>query len=229
MNKTIKGVLLGIGLAAVTAGCVTASLATADNIGEKWEKFRSIQTVPYTPMGFAVIDGIGKELSIQTDLFVNEVVKPMIEADKEGYTGMVAQFQEDVAAAKKDGVQDPEKSVLQAWNDRYGAENVAKLSVAFKFVRQQQQGKNVMAAVAIKRLPVYVELSKRMPKAIDEIKAASKDPFATARLVGSASQIANRIDSLVWCANFMKTLSEDQAAETEALQAYVDSFESKVN
>ena len=227
MNKIVKVGLAAVAVALVGAGCISASLATADSTSEKWEKFKSIQTVPYVPMGFPVIDGIGKEVSIQSDIFVKEVVQPMIEADKEGYTGMVAQFQEDVAAAKKDGK--TENDVLQAWVERYGAENVQKLGLAFKFVRQQQRGKNVMLAIALKRLPAYVELAKRMPQAVDEIKAGVKDPFKAAKLVGAASQIGQRIDALIWSANFMKTLSDDQAAETEALQGYVDSFQSKVN
>lgn len=227
MNKLVKVSVIGLGLASLAAGCMTASLASADSTSEKWEKFRSIQPVPYVAMGFPVIDGIGREVSIQTDLFVKEVVEPMIEADKEGYTGMVAQFKEDVAAAKADGK--TENDVLQAWVDRYGAENVAKLGEAFKFVRQQQQGKNAMLAIALTRLPIYIKLAENMPRAIDEIKAASSDPFSAARLVASASQIGQRVDTLVWSVNFMKTLSDDEAAETEALQQYVDSFETKVN
>jgi hypothetical protein len=227
MNKLMKVGLAAVSAVIVGTGCVSKSLATADSTSEKWEKFKSIKTVPYQPMGFPVIDGIGKEVCLQSDIFVKEVVQPMIEADKEGYTGMVAQFQEDVAAAKKDGK--TENDVLQAWVDRYGADNVKKLGLAFKFVRQQQRGKNAMLAIAIKRLPAYVALAQRMPQAVNEVKAGAKDPFKAAKLLAAVSQVAQRVDALVWSANFMKTLSEDQAAETEALQGYVDSFQSKVN
>lgn len=227
MNKMIKIGLASVGMVAVAAGCVTASLATADSTSAKWEKFKSIQPFPYVAMGFPIIDGIGQEVCLQSDIFVKEVVQPMIEADKEGYTGMVAQFQEDVAAAKNDGK--TEGDVLQAWVDRYGADNVETLKKAFVFVRAQQNGKNAMLAIAIARLPVYVDLAQKMPKAIDEIKAGTSDPFKAAKLVASATQVGDRIDTLVWCVSFMKTLSEDKAAETEALQEYVDAFQSKVN
>lgn len=227
MNKMIKIGIASVGIAAVAAGCVTASLATADSTSEKWEKFKSMQPVPYVAMGFPIIDGIGQEVSLQTDLYIKEVVQPMIEADKEGYTGMVAQFQEDVAAAKQDGK--TENEVLQSWVDKYGADNVETLKKAFVFVRSQQNGKNAMLAVAIARLPAYVALAQKMPKAIDEIKAGVSDPFKATKLVGSASQLGARIDALVWSVNFMKTLSDDRAAETAALQEYVDSFQSKVN
>lgn len=228
MKNILKIGAYALGFAAVATGCMTASsLATADNTGAKWEKFKSIQSVPYTPMGYPTVDGIGQEVTLQSDLFVNDIVKPMIEADKEGYTGMVAQFDEDVEAAKKDGK--TAEDVLQAWNERYGAENVKTLSKAFVFVRTQQSAKNAMAALAVKRLPEYVKLSQRMPKAIDEIKAGSKNPFETTKKVGAASQLADRIDSLIWGAKFMQTLSEDKAAETAALQEYVNTFQSKVN
>lgn len=228
MNKLVKTGLCALGIAAVATGCMTASsLATADNTGAKWEKFKSIQSVPYTPMGYPTVDGIGQEVTIQTDLYINDVVKPMIEADKEGYTGMVAQFEEDVAAAKPEGK--TAEDVLQAWYDRYGAENVATLKKAFDFVRTQQTAKNAMAAIAVQRLPKYVALSQRMPKAIDEIKSGTSNPFDAAKKVSAASQLGDRIDSLIWGAKFMQTLSEDQAAETAALQEYVNSFQSKVN
>lgn len=227
MNKLMKIGIASAGIVAIAAGCVTASLATAESTSEKWEKFKSMQPVPYVAMGFPVIDGIGSEVSLMTDVYVKEVVQPMIEADKEGYTGMVAQFQEDVAAAKKDGK--TENDVLQAWVDKYGADNVATLKNAFVFVRRQQAGKNAMLAIAVSRLPAYVALAQKMPQAIDEIKAGTSDPFKASKLVASASQVGERIDALIWSAKFMKTLSDDQATETEALQGFVDSFQSKVN
>lgn len=225
MNK--KACVATIGLVAALTGCITSSLATADDVGEKWEKFKSYQPVPYAPMGFPIIDGIGKEFALQSDLFVKDVVQPLIEADKEGYIGVVAQFTEDVVAAKSSG--NSENDVLQAWQDRYGAENITKLNEAFKLVRRLQDGKNAMAAAAVARLPAYIKLSESMPKAIDEIKAGVKDPFKAVKLTGTASQLGERIDALIWSANFVKILSEDQAAETEALKAYVDSFTSGVH
>lgn len=228
MNKFVKTSLCALGIATVATGCMTAnSLATADNVGAKWEKFISLESIPYESMGYPTIDGIGQEVTIQTDLYINDVVKPMIEADKEGYTGMVAQFEEDVGAAKSDGK--TADDVLAAWNERYGAENVKRLGTAFDFVRTQQKGKNAMLAIAVQRLPQYVELSKRMPKAIDEIKAGSSNPFETTKKVGAASQLGDRIDALIWSVKFMQTLSKDQAAETAALQEFVNSFTSKVN
>lgn len=211
----------------IAAGCVSASLASAENIGAKWEKFRSLEAVPYVPMGSPKIDQIGSGFSRLVDAYIKHVVKPMIEVDKEGYTGIVAQFMEDVSAAKKSGK--TENDVLQAWVERYGEENVAKLGDAFKFVRQQQEGKAKFVEVAIKMLPVTIRMAQRMPEAIDEVKAGAKDPFQAAKLVGAAAQVGQRIDALLWCLNFVKTLSEDQAAETAALQEYVDSFQSKVN
>lgn len=224
MNKL--GVVV-VSAALAVAGCVTASLATAEDSGEMWEKFKSIHPVPYEPMGFKAIDAIGARLSLLTDQYVENVVKPTIEADKEGYTGAVAQFAEDVAAAKKDGKTADE--VLQAWDDRYGKEVVQKLPEAFKTVRQLQDGKTGLAALALKMLPDFVELSKQMPGAIDEIKAATTNPMEAAKLTGSASQVGERIDMLVWSANFMRILSKEQAEETAELQKYVDSFMSKVN
>ncbi len=227
MNKMVKVCLATLGVAVTMAGCLTASLATAENTSEKWDKFKSIQPFPYADMGFPRIDHIGKTVCLMTDVYVKEVVTPMIEADKEGYIGVVAQFEEDVAAAKADGK--TENEVLQAWNDRYGTENVSKLKDAFKFVRQQQNGKNALLAIAVAKLPEFVALGKEMPGAIDEVKAGAKNPIEASKLVGSAAQVGERIDMLIWSVNLLKTLSDDKAAETKALQEYVDSFQSKVN
>ena len=228
MNKIMKIGIAAVVSAVAAVGCMTASsLATAKNTGDKWDNFKSYKTVPYQRMGFPTIDAIGKEFCILSDVFVKGVVIPMVEADKEGYTGIVAQFVEDVAAAKKDGK--TENDVLQAWTDRYGADDVKKLGPAFEFVRAQQNGKNAMLAIVVSDLPKYVALSKRMPKAIDEIKASVKDPFKASKLVGTATQLGERIDALVLSANFVMILGSDRAAETKALQQYVNSFQSKVN
>ena len=228
MKKLTKfGMIAAIGAAIASAGCATASLATAKDSGEKWEKFKSIKSEPYKPMGFKTIDAIGARLCLLADQYVENVVKPLIEADKEGYTGAVAQFLEDVVAAKKDGK--TAEDVLQAWNDRYGKEIVQKLPKAFETVQQLQQGKSNLAALALKMLPDFVALSDQMPKAIDEIKASSKNPLEASKLVGEAQQVGDRIDKLVWSVELMRILSKEQAEETAALKEYVDSFQSKVN
>ena len=237
MNKFIKLGVASIGIAVLASGCGTTGGGGSSSEGSnippekgftaKWEEFKSIPPYAYENLGFAQIDGIGQEVSVQTGLYIEDVVKPMIEADKEGYTGAVAQFNEDVAEAKKNGK--TENDVLEDWAKNYGAESVAKLKEGFAFVRQQQDGKNAMLAVAVDRLPKYVELSKNMPKAIDEIKAGCKNPFKLAKLVGSASQVGERVNALVKGVDLMKTLSGDKAAETKALQAAVDAFQSKVN
>lgn len=233
MNKFIKLGFASVGIAVLASGCggtggsSNESTKIEKGFQEKWEEFKSIQPYTYEPLGFAQIDGIGKEVSAQVGLYIEDVVKPMVEADKEGYTGAVAQFNEDVAEAKKKGK--TENDVLEDWTKNYGADAVAKLKDGFAFVRQQQDGKNAMLAVAVARLPKYVELSKNMPKAIDEIKAGCKNPIKLAKLTGSALQVGERVNALVKSVDLMKTLSGDKAEETKALQAYVDEFQSKVN
>lgn len=227
MNNMIKLGCVVSGIALVAAGCMTTSLAKSDNVGDRWEKFKSYQSVPYAKLGYPTIDGIGQEFTIQSDLFVQDVVKPMIEADKEGYTGIVSQFMDDVADAKKDGK--TENDVLQAWRDRYGDENIAKLGEAFATVRKLQAGKTAMAAVATQRLPKYLKLAQQMPQAQKEVKDGAKNPIQAAKSGGAAAQLADRVDALIWSARFVQILNADKAAETAALQEYVDSFKSKVN
>lgn len=227
MKKLAQITMLAIGFSTIASGCMTASLATAENTSEKWDKFKSMRVVPYAGLGVPTIDGIGKEVTALTGTYVDQVVKPMIEADKEGYTGMVAQFEEDVEEARKDGK--TENDVLRDWKDRYGSENIETLKRAFSFVRQQQNGKNAMAEIAVKRLPEYVKLSSRMPAVIDEVKSSTSNPIQAAKLVNAANQVGEQIENLIWSATFMKILHSDQAAETEALKAYVESFQSRVN
>lgn len=225
MNKFIKLGVAGVGLAVLATGC--CSSGGDSSFTAKWDEFKSIPPYKYEALGFAQIDGIGNEVSTQTGLFIEDVVKPMVEADKEGYTGAVAQFNEDVAAAKKDGK--TENDVLEDWTKNYGPESVAKLKDGFAFVRQQQAGKNAMLATAVDRLPKYVELSKNMPKAIDEIKAGCKNPLKLAKLTAAAAQVGERVNALIKSVDLMMTLSGDKAAQTDALKEIVDGFQSKVN
>ncbi len=237
MNKFVMLGIASVGIAALVTGCGTprgggspdndSDIPPEKGFTAKWEEFKSIPPYAYENLGFAQIDGIGQEVSTQTGLYIEDVVKPMIEADKEGYTGAVAQFNEDVAKAKENGK--TENDVLEDWTKNYGADAVAKLKDGFAFVRQQQDGKNAMLATALDRLPKYVELSKNMPKAIDEIKAGCKNPLKLVKLTGAAAQVGERVNTLIKSVDLLKTLSGDKAAETEALQAVVDGFQSKVN
>mgnify|MGYP006879542256 FL=1 len=224
----VVAVLAALGL---FQGCMTWNMLNSkEEIQVKWERFKSLTPFPYVPVGLVTIDIAGKAACDLSQQVCNEVVIPYVELDKEGLICVYTQFAEEVEdVMKENGQQGKEAAVhhvLSLWTEKYGVEEVNRLVRALPIIQNLQTG-NQFSKARARLLPQLMLCIATLREGIDQIKAEATNPIGIAKMVFAATQLLHRLEQLSWALHFLDVLEEDQAVETQAIAAYVASFQSK--
>ncbi len=227
-KRIVVAVLAALGL---FQGCMTWNMLNSqEEIQAKWEKFKSLTPFPYIPVGLLTIDIAGREAYELSQQICNEVIIPYVELDKEGLICVYTQFAEEVEDAMRENGQLGKEAavhhVLASWTEKYGTAEVDRLVRALPFIQNMQTGNQISKASA-RLLPQLTVCIATLEKGIAQIKAEAKNPIGIAKMVFAATQLLLRLEQFSWALHFLDVLEEDQAAETQAIAAYVASFQSK--
>lgn len=224
----IAAVIIGAGL---FQGCTTLEMRNSEKeIAAKWERFKSIKPYPYVPTGLVTIDISNKAICDLSNQICYEVIIPYIDLDKEGLISVYAQFIEDVGLAMKENEGMSKEGavhyVLALWTRKYGAGNVDRLLRAIPFIQNMQTSNQVTKAAA-RLLLQSAGLLQTLDCGVAQLRHEVKNVETIIKLSYSAAQLMGRMDQLCWALHFLDVLKEDQAVETRAITAYIESFKTK--
>ena len=189
-----------------------------------WKSFKNFKAIPYVSVGLPLIDNSAKIITKLSNQFVDEVVIPYVELDKDNLIQIYYQFLEDVKDVEKRNNCNTAKALELTWQDWMsqpnGPANCAKLRKAIPFINNMRAGNQFMKGFT--RISGDVErLLRTLPAQINQFVNSIKTTEGKVKAGIAGAQVTANLTRLGIACSYLYVLKADSSKQNKQIEDFV--------